>query len=323
MRRRLVLLSLVAICAPLWLAPVLAQKFWDGPSAKPVKRAVAELRIGHETALPGAIVQIKLFLTEPKPISTGLFDVAAEFGELAGVGVFSPSDDAYAVAWPTAGGIRLAAISTLSAFGLGQSDYPIVTLAVHVPATAPMGAILPVRIDPAAITLLSPNGNPYAVIVRDGSITVGTMPSVEDVVPGSAEVPAGGTITILGRDMAEGTRVQVDEAVTSQVSFVDPGRIEVTVSAPIVMHGREIKLRLRGAGVPRFRGHPGAGGFPRGRRRRPAGDRAAERPVGAGRSHAGTHQCPGHGRDQPAPSAGQSPRPRDGGGVRLALCRGL
>src|SRR6266850_1572387 len=56
------------------------------------------LRVSNEVAPPGGIAQMKVTLTEPRPISTGrMFFSAASF-DFAGVAVISPANDTYGVA---------------------------------------------------------------------------------------------------------------------------------------------------------------------------------------------------------------------------------
>ena len=212
------------------------------PSAQ--NSQAVELRVSHETAPPGGIAQIKVELTEPKPISTGLFKVNGDFGELAGVSIYSPLGDAYGVAIPIAGGLRLHATSSLASLGTGDSDYPLVALTVKVPTTAVVGTVFPIALDPGGLTLTGPGGVKYVATVEAGSLTVGNMPAVEDVIPGSDLVPAGQTVTVLGRGFTPNADLDIENAIISQKLFVSPEQFAITLASDFLMHGARFRLRV-------------------------------------------------------------------------------
>src|SRR5688572_25495281 len=202
-----------------------------------------ELRISHETAPPGGIAQIKVEVTEPKPISTGLFKVTGDFGELAGVSIFSPLGDAYGVAIPGSEGLHIQATSSLAGLGTGD-DYPLLTLTAKVPATAVLGSVFPISLDPSGLKLTGPDGAKYVAESEAGSLTVGEMPAVEDVIPGSDLVPAGQTVTVLGRGFSPSADLDIENANISQMLFVSPQQFSVKLGSNFVMHGARFRLRL-------------------------------------------------------------------------------
>src|SRR6185436_2210178 len=133
---------------------------------------------------------LKLEVTEPKPISTGrMFMQFDGFGDFAGIAALSPNNDAYGVAQIRGSGIRFVINSPSAAAGTA-SDYPILTNAARVPATAPLGSVLPVTVGGNAIRITGPNGVLYAANVKDGAVNVERVISIDDVIPGSATVPA-------------------------------------------------------------------------------------------------------------------------------------
>jgi hypothetical protein len=213
------------------------------PATAPVT-AGAELRVSKETTNPGGIAQIKLSLTEPKPISTGYYDFSGGY-DLMGISLFDPANATYGLAWFAAGGLRVVTSSPLSTFGMSNPDYPILTLTVRVPAAARLGSVLPVHLDGAALRLVDPAGNPYPTKVTDGSIAVQTTAAVEDVIPGSDVVEAGGTIRILGRNLSSDMKISVDEVTARQTLVVSPSEIDIVVGAPTVMHARGIHYRTK------------------------------------------------------------------------------
>ena len=202
-----------------------------------------EVRVSQEVANPGGIAQIKVSLTEPKPISTGLFALAGDFVELMGVSLFDSTNGTYGLAWPTAGGLRVVTSSPLSTLGISAVGYPILTLTVRVPARTVVGTTLPVHLDPSLLRLFNPLGDPYPTKVTDGSITVRPAAAVEDVRPGSDIVSTGGTISILGRNFTPDVRITVGDASTQKPVLVSPTQFDVDVKEPVDTHGREIRLR--------------------------------------------------------------------------------
>ena len=221
-----------------------AQRQQSSIDALAVNPLAVELEISHETAPPGGIAQIKVDLTEPKPISTGLFKVSGNFGELAGVSIFSPLGDAYGVGIPIADGLRILATSSLASLGTGDSDYPILTLTVKVPTTAVVGTVFPISLDPGGLTLTGPGGTKYVATVKAGSLTVGDMPAVEDVIPGSDLVPAGQTVTVLGRGFTPDADLDIEDAEGAQIHLVSPQEFAVTLQSDFVMHGARFRLRI-------------------------------------------------------------------------------
>jgi hypothetical protein len=199
------------------------------------------LRISSEIAPPGGIAQLKVSVTEPRPISTG--GLAFEFDGFdgfAGITVLSPGNDTWGTAQVNGTQLRFAVRSTTGSWGT-ESNYPILAVAARVPATTPLGTVLPVSFPPGAISLLSPTGVVYATETQDGSVTVDRGISIEDVIPGSADLPAGSVVTIVGRGFEPATRVRFNEVALSAVRFVDAAHLQVVLAEPARMHGMRIR----------------------------------------------------------------------------------
>jgi hypothetical protein len=211
--------------------------------------AQVSLRITEEIAPPGGIAQVKLEVTEPRPISTGR--VSIDFGDLdefVGINVLSPTDDAFGVAQIRGSGIRFAINSPSGGAGT-DSDYPILTIAARVPPTASLGTVLPVTLPSTGIRFVGRNGEVYKTEVEDGSVTVANHISIDDVIPGSAKVPAGGVVTVIGRGFKPTTRVRLGEAELSEVRYIDPTHMQVVLEEPARMHG--IRVRAENKDGPR------------------------------------------------------------------------
>ena len=119
-----------------------------------------EVRVADETVPPGGLVQLKLMMTDPRPISVGKMSLTAldpnVFGDVVGVALFSDLGDVAAAA-VVQGGKVSAQFATDSRFTsdptrtYGQDgDYPLMTVVVGTKANTPVGTQKQVTIDPGA-----------------------------------------------------------------------------------------------------------------------------------------------------------------------------
>jgi hypothetical protein len=204
--------------------------------------AGVSLKIKDETVEPGAIVQAKLFVTEPKPISTARNRLRlAGFSTLDGIALMSPAGDTLGVAVVSGSELALSILSPSATFGTNP-DYPVVTVAGRVAATTPLGTTFPLEIDEASLQLTDPSGAVYPTHAKDGVLEIAPNVGVDDVTPGSAVVPEGGLVTILGRNFRPTTRVKFEEMLLSEVAYVDSSHIQVRVAQPTRMHGQGIRI---------------------------------------------------------------------------------
>jgi hypothetical protein len=65
---------------------------------------------------------------------------------------------------------------------------------------------------------------------------------VDDVSPSAGDVPAGGTVTVIGRGFERNTKVKLKHVLTSDVRFLDPTHMLVTLAEPMHMHGGGFRL---------------------------------------------------------------------------------
>src|SRR5215472_31484 len=88
--------------------------------------------IPNETAPPGGLVQMKFLLSVPTPISTGgpvtSFD-AGMFDAVWGIELFCPDGDLNGVAMINGSTVNIRYLTTAGAAG---TDYPIMTVALHI-----------------------------------------------------------------------------------------------------------------------------------------------------------------------------------------------
>ena len=203
--------------------------------------AGVSLKVSREVAPAGAIGQMKVFITEPKPITSGRGQLSFDgFSDIEGIAL--ASGDAAGVALVHGGSITLAISSPSGMLGMAP-DYPLLTIAGRVPASAPLGVRIPMRIDPSALQLLDPAGAAYPTEVKAGFLESGGTLSIGDVVPGSATVPAGGIVSIFGTGFRPDTRIRLSETRLAAVRYISPGRIDVVLAEPAYMHGKRIRAR--------------------------------------------------------------------------------
>ena len=199
------------------------------------------LKVSKEVIPPGGMAQVKVFVTEPKPISTAggflSFDGLEGFD---GIAINSPADDTFGVAVVNGGGLAVSIVSKSASFGTGL-DYPVLTVAGRVPAFTPLGARFPMTIDPASLRLLDPLGVVYPSEIKDGYVEAARGVSIDDVLPGSADLPAGAVVTVRGTGFVPRTRIQFNGVKLAKTSFIDSTRIDVVLATPARMHGTRVR----------------------------------------------------------------------------------
>jgi hypothetical protein len=202
--------------------------------------AGVSLKVSKEVAPPGGIAQIKISVTEPKPISTGSMFMDFGANDFVGIAALSPQNDAYGVADIRGSRIGFSLVSPTASLGT-ESDYPILTVATRVPATAALGSILRTSIAAGALRLIAPTGAVYPTDIDDGTLTVNHGISIDDVTPGSADLPAGGIVTIVGRGFRPSTKVRFGEIKLASVRYVDATHMQAVLKSAARMHGVRIR----------------------------------------------------------------------------------
>jgi len=213
-------------------------------AGSPPAFAGVELRIADETVPPGGMLQLKVQITEPKPISKG--GQRARFnanflGPVQGIHLFSPSGDASGTAVLSKGAAHFSLGSPLSSMG-NAIDYPILTIAMPVKPTAKPGQTATLALDPSLSRLVDPNGQDYSVLLTNGTLTVGGTLSISNIVPGGGLVPAGTKIAILGMGFQADSKIQVNEATLATQTYVSANEIDVTLTADTNMTSRRIRI---------------------------------------------------------------------------------
>lgn len=218
-----------------------------GPSLMAVEPPFVgvELTIPDETVPPGGMLQLKVQITEPKPISKGgqKSRFQAQFlGPVQGIALFSPAGDAAGTAVLSKGAAQFSLSSP--AFSMGTNiDYPILTIAIPVKPTAMPGKTAALTLDPSLSRWVDPTGADYPVLTTDGLLTVGGTISISNIIPGGGIVTAGTKISILGLGFQPDSKVQVNEAILASQTYVGPNEIDVTLTADVDMTARRIRVK--------------------------------------------------------------------------------
>ena len=206
--------------------------------------AGVELRIPDETVPPGGMLQLKVEITEPKPILKGgqRAGYHAQFlGPVQGIALFSPKGDASGTAVLSKGAAQLSLSSPL--FDMGNViDYPILTMAMPVKPTAVPGKTAQLVLDPSLSRWVDPNGQDYPVLLTNGLLTVGGTLSISNILPGGGVVPAGTKIRILGMGFQPDSKVQVHDAILATSTYVSANELDVTLTTDVNMTSRRIRV---------------------------------------------------------------------------------
>jgi hypothetical protein len=223
------------------LAATLAARA-DGPGLS--------LRVNDEAAPAGSVVQIKIDVTEPKPISTGRGKIKIKgVSTVQGIVLMNEGQDTYGLAMVDTAvdgtkELTFSITSPSSLFGT-PADYPILGIAGTV-ASASLGTSFPLTLDPAGLGFRDPSGAVYPTEIKDGTLTVANAIAIGDVSPGSSVVPAGGVVRISGANFTPTTRLDLSETSVVEQRFINSQRIDVVLGQTTNMHGLRIRARNDG-----------------------------------------------------------------------------
>jgi hypothetical protein len=228
----LILLSLGSVAQERALALPRSE---DGPGLS--------LRIADEAAPAGSIVQIKVEVTEPKPISTGRGKIKPRgFASINGIVLMNEGQDTFGVAMVDGTDLSFAITSPTGVFGT-PADYPILGIAGTV-ANASRGTSFPLTLEGGGLEFRDPSGAVYPYEIDNGQLTVADdVVTIGNVSPGSAVVPAGGVVHVTGTNFRPDTRIRLGEATIVEQRFISSQRIDVVVGQATRMHGMRVRAR--------------------------------------------------------------------------------
>jgi hypothetical protein len=200
------------------------------------------LHIPNEMAPPGGLVQMKFLVTEPTPISSGKpivsFD-AAMFDDVWGIELFNPTGDVNGVALLNGSQLGIRYVTSSGAQG---TDYPIMTIALHVRPDAAVGSQTLFTLDPTSTWDLGLLGTVSYKPTPPATITVGGSISITNVVPGGGFLPVGTVVSIRGLGFQPKTQVQLNSIKGSAIHVVSPQEIQFTIAEATNMTGKKIQV---------------------------------------------------------------------------------
>jgi hypothetical protein len=216
------------------------QKGKNQKSKTEVETPEVELRIPDESAPPGGLVQMKLLLTEPTPITTGNVKTHTKLA-VRGIEIFNSAGLANGAAVIDGELIQVQYTST-APIDLAANDYPIMTVALAVDPKAPVGTTSDFAMEPSTNFLVALLGVVFVKPVFPATITVGGSLSITDVLPGGGALKAGTPIRILGTGFAPTTRVTFDDLPVTGAVTVNQNEIQFALPSDAELTGKEILL---------------------------------------------------------------------------------
>ena len=199
------------------------------------------IRVTDEVAPAGGMVQMKVLLTSPMPITSGgmYMDMSAiDFSSIEGIALFNAAGDVNGAAVVDGGKVSMRLISPHGTFG-ATIDYPIMTVAMRLKSTLQNGQSWPVALGTASFWQ-DALGLSQPVELKPGSITVGGSVSITNVLPGGGILPPGGTIRVLGMGFSTGTKITTSPLRADQVIYVSPTEMRVVIKTGGLLDGLKI-----------------------------------------------------------------------------------
>ena len=200
------------------------------------------LHIPDEVAPAGGMVQMKLLVTEPRPITSGSVGFSLDtslFDGVYGIALFNPTGDVSGAAVQHGNQVNIQYTSTT---GTSGTDYPIMSVAVGIRQDAKPGQKTQFALDPSSAWLLDLFGLVSLKPIPPATITVGGTISITDVTPGGGVMPPNSVITIHGIGFQPKTQVQLNAIKASSIQVVSPQEIDVTVAESVDLTGKKIQV---------------------------------------------------------------------------------
>ena len=193
------------------------------------------IALTNEVVPAGSIAQVKVMLTEPKPIiRTGMkasFDESF-FDEFLGL---AAGGGLHGVGIVNGGKLRLE-LTNLTPDAL-QAGYPLVTIAVKTKPGLPLGYKVPVSLDMSFSNWIDTSGVAYTSEMKPGSVAIGGTQFIGNVIPGGGTIPAGATFKAIGGGFTKNESARVEGARLRSVSGTE---MLFEVKAPLKLDGLRI-----------------------------------------------------------------------------------
>ena len=200
------------------------------------------LKIPDEMAPPGGMVQMKLMVTEPTPISTGHPRArlnTSVFSGVAGIAAFNLSGDVDGVAMLSGSDLR---VDYITSSGTSGTDYPIMTIALPIRKHAPVGKQILFSLDPSSTWILGRLGRATLKPIPPAVVTVGGSISISNVIPGGGILAAGSVVSVQGMGFQSKTQIQLNSIKANSIAVVSPEEIQFTLAESTNMTGQKIQV---------------------------------------------------------------------------------
>lgn len=211
-----------------------------GPSGSTSGNQIS-LHVPNEMAPPDGIVQMKFMVTSPTPISSGgpRFAFDSTFDAVWGIELFNPTGDVNGIASVNGSQVNISYVTSSGAQG---TDYPIMTVALHVRPDALPGTVTQFSLDPSSTWTLGLLGTATLSSQPPALVTVGGSISITNIVPGGGLQPAGSVVSIRGLGFGPKTQVQLNAIKASSITVVSPTEIQFTLAEATDMTGQKIQV---------------------------------------------------------------------------------
>jgi hypothetical protein len=200
------------------------------------------LFVPNETAPPGGLAQMKFMVTEPTPISSGTTSFSCDagvFDDVWGIELFNPAGDVNGVAMIDGSQVKIQYITSSGAQG---TDYPIMTVALHVRPDAAPGSQTQFSLAPSSTWMLGLLGTASLKPQTPATVTVGGSLSITNVTPGGGTLAAGTVVSIIGMGFQSKTQVQLNAIKFSSIQVVSSQEIQFTLAQTTNMTGQKIQV---------------------------------------------------------------------------------
>ena len=184
---------------------------------------------------------MKLMVTAPTPISSGgpRFSFDSTFDAVWGIELLNPTGDVNGAA--VINGSQVNVFYTTSS-GAQGTDYPIMTVALHVRPDAEPGTQTQFSLDPSSAWVLGLLGRATLKPMTPAIVTVGGTISITNVVPGGGVLPGGSIVSIQGMGFQPNSQIQLNAIKASSITVISPNEIQFTLAEATNMTGQKIQV---------------------------------------------------------------------------------
>lgn len=224
------------IALVLFLLPAFAQKYGG----------VLWVEVSKQVAPAGSVVQLEVFLTEPKPIirtRTRLEFDPRVVEDIESVSIYSASGEATATAARRGNELTITAVSPTGELGW-REEYPMFTVNVRIKDDAQPGEISEVKVLPES-EFDNLGGRRWTVErYFTGRIEVGGEVSIDRLIPSGGLIKAGQVVRVLGRGFRPDSVVEMPDVEGMRHVLVSENEIHLIAGAEYQLDQREVRVSV-------------------------------------------------------------------------------